>query len=235
MKIITHAVLDMETMQWLPEFEESYEYSGPVDLACGGSPAQTQLGNMQTQQFQAMNSDMEQMFGTNSSIMNTIKGTLTPIVNAGPNQPGWSAAQTAATNTQIMDQNAGALAQESTALNDEMAAKGGGNVYTPAGAQADLNAALANESETNVSNQKLQATEENYEQGNKNYFAAEQALSGAPGELENPIANLSNATTGAGEAANTTLNDVAQENNAWMGMVSAGLGAAGTALAGAKL
>lgn len=30
MKIITRAVLDMNTMQWLPEQEESFEYSGPL-------------------------------------------------------------------------------------------------------------------------------------------------------------------------------------------------------------
>jgi hypothetical protein len=33
MKIIKKAVLDMNTMQWIPALEESYEYSGPLALA----------------------------------------------------------------------------------------------------------------------------------------------------------------------------------------------------------
>ena len=28
-KVITHAVLDMETMEWLPQEEQSYSYEGP--------------------------------------------------------------------------------------------------------------------------------------------------------------------------------------------------------------
>lgn len=32
MKIITRAVMDMETLQWIPELEESYIYEGPVAL-----------------------------------------------------------------------------------------------------------------------------------------------------------------------------------------------------------
>jgi len=30
MKVITRAVLDMHTMQWLPELEKSFEYAGPI-------------------------------------------------------------------------------------------------------------------------------------------------------------------------------------------------------------
>jgi hypothetical protein len=37
MKIITKAVLDLESMQWIPELEESFEYSGDIALAGGGA------------------------------------------------------------------------------------------------------------------------------------------------------------------------------------------------------
>ena len=42
MKIITRAVLDMNTMQWVPELEEAYEYVGPLALADRAAQAAAQ-------------------------------------------------------------------------------------------------------------------------------------------------------------------------------------------------
>jgi hypothetical protein len=44
MKIYRKRVLDMETLEWIPELEDSFEYSGPT-AKCGGgaSSAQKQL------------------------------------------------------------------------------------------------------------------------------------------------------------------------------------------------
>ena len=46
MKVITKAVLDTESMEWLSV--EYYEYNGPVDLCCGPSGQEQALANQET-------------------------------------------------------------------------------------------------------------------------------------------------------------------------------------------
>ncbi len=159
-----------------------------------------------------MANQAKKVFGAADTTFNTISSALTPIVNGGASQFGFSNGQFTAMNAAAV--NAGAT--EKRNLTAQAATSG-----QPFNA-AKIDQDVANKTATQL-NQNVQA---GYEQGNKNFFQATQDLSKAPdmyqtaeGFDRNAMAGLQTATT-------------AQENRdaaggGWKNLAKTGLAIAG--------
>src|SRR5277367_3974072 len=101
MKVITKAVLDMETMKWV--FVEAYEYTGPVELCCGPSGQEESEASSLQALSQSLTAAFNQNLASQTGVLKNINSILTPIASAGPSQQGESAQELAAENTQAIN------------------------------------------------------------------------------------------------------------------------------------
>lgn len=202
----------------------------------------------QTQQFYTQLLSMyQQSFGATSDIFKGLVQGLQPIFQAGPSQMGFSPQELAALNTKAMDTTSQGYQQTMQAVNERMAARGGGAYYTPSGAEAQIQSSVAQNAENQLSSEQLGITQAGYDQGLKNYqFAAgmlggipqaeastfsgftgpltgaANAASSAAGVLSG-VGGLSssgiNAATGSSNAAANEANTIQAQSNSWMGML----------------
>jgi hypothetical protein len=201
-----------------------------VNFMCGSSGAQQKLSAQQAAFFGELQQSYGTEFAGQQQILNTLTNALTPILQAGPGQQGFSPQEAAAINTQI-GQGVGAnYAKASQALNTQLAARGGGNEALPTGASGQLNEALASQAAQTMSGEQLQATEQNYQQGLTNFWNAQGALGGTA-NIFNP-ASFAGQTTGAGNAAFGSATQMYNQGNAWIGALGGALGGAVNAFGG---
>lgn len=156
------------------------------------------MANQESQFSSVLNQNYATNFGAQSQILQNLTNQFTPIAEAGPDQQGWGAQETAAVNTQIgegVGQNYGKASQ---ALNNQLAAQGGGNQVLPSGASAALKGQLASSAANQLSQQQLAATTANYSQGRQNWQQATSGLNALAGEY-NP-----NAIAGEASGANSS-------------------------------
>jgi hypothetical protein len=211
MKVITKATLDLCTMQWLPELEESYEYSGPLALCDGGASGAAKANETaQNAFYDSMTNEQSTTFGESQDILSNLKNTWTPVLAAGPYQYGFSTGEDATLRGDIV--NAGQIAEtntENAALTREQQESGGASTM-PTGGQAAVNAQVAAEgaqaTAASLSKEKLAG----YQQGSNLFAEASNALD-ETAQLENPV-GTANATTGAGTASTGAINLVDTEN-----------------------
>ena len=159
--------------------------------------------------------------------MNAEDASLTNIYNSviakGANQEGFTAGQMEKMNSQAVEGTAQNYAAASKALGGKLAAEGGGNNAMPTGAENEMQAELAASSAATESGEESAIQQADWEQGAQQF---NMAMAGAAG-LNNSVAQ-ENAATGEGSAANTTMNDIAQENTAAFSAVTGAInGAAG--------
>jgi hypothetical protein len=198
---------------------ESYEYDGPLDLACGGaSQQQKDIGASQSHYYDVLTKQAQEEFGLASGIFNQLKGVFSPILEAGINQQGFSKEELDTLNAQVINQTG------SNYKNAELAAQGGGNVRIGNGANDLVRERVAESSAQVASNEELQVQENNYATGRQNFLNAASILSGAPGVFSGATA-AAGAANNAGADASQTANEITQANNSWMGLVGGVLGA----------
>jgi hypothetical protein len=195
---------------------------------CGASAAQNQLSQEQANFYQELSANYATVFPEQQSILASLTSEFTPILNAGPNQTGFSAPEEAALRTQASDTTARAAQEADVALGGKEASMGDASI--PSGAKLQLESGLLNSAAEENAGLQNQITQEDYAVGRENFLNAAGALDTAAG-LQNPNA-FAGAATSAGSAANTTMNDITQENQAWMGPVFGMLGGIGSAVAG---
>jgi hypothetical protein len=171
MKIITRAVLDMNTMQWLPELEESFEYAGVVALCKDDTNQENAASSLKD-----MTKQLQQSFGTNfasqQAIMKNIDDSIKATIAAGPSQYGFSAQEDAALRTQSDEGTAANYRSARQATGEALAALGGGNTFLPSGTAAVLKAQNANAAAAQQSNQNLGITKAGWDTGRQNYANA---------------------------------------------------------------
>jgi len=209
---------------------EGYLYSGPCELACGASQQQKDIEKAQSDFYNQMTSEYGTVFGEDQGILKTLTAAFEPILAAGINQQGFSQAELNNLNSEAVTGSGQAFNSASKQLAAVQGAQGGGTAYIPTGAKMQQQAELATSAAQNVSNEEANITASNYATGRENYMAAASALGGVANEM-NPTA-LAQAANQGGAAASTTANEITQANNSWMGLVGAGLGAAGSIFAG---
>jgi hypothetical protein len=122
-----------------------------------------------------LQSDYRDRFGQQSAVLQNLNSTLTPIFQAGPDQQGFGAQELAALNTAAGEGVGQNYAKVGRALNNQLAARGGGNEVLPSGATANLKETLAEAGAAESSQLQNKITTANYAQGRKNW---EEAASG---------------------------------------------------------
>jgi len=210
---------------------ESFEYNGVIELMCGASGQQKDIGASQQTFMNQLQSQAGQVFGASSTVFQNLLNTFTPTVQAGPNQQGFSPAELAVRNSQAITNAGTAYKNAKAALGENNAATGGGNTGLPSGAAATEATELANAGANNTANQLNQIQEENYATGRQNYDTAVSGLAQAP-NVFGAATSAAGAANNAGEAAANTANQISQQNNSWMSAVGGILGGVAGAATG---
>ena len=191
---------------------KSINWTKSVGLCKGASSAQSNLANQQSQFYSTLQQDYGTQFANQSNILGSLQKSLSPILAGGPNQFGYSTAQTNNLNSSAIQNTAQGYANASQALKQNQAAAGGGNTLLPNGAQSAQQGALASAAANNQSNQLLGIQQQGYAQGNTNFNNAVGQLGGVAAQY-NPTGFAGSANS-AGSAASTSQNQVTQLNNA---------------------
>ena len=222
MKITTKITISIATGEVLEH--EFYEYSGPVALACGATPGQQQLAHSQTSGYNTLVNQAQSQFGNASGVFQDLVSSFAPIVAAGPNQQGFSPAEVSAMNSQAITSTGQGYRNAKAAVGNAESAVGGGNTGdTSGGATVGENLSLAENAANQTSSELNNITQQNYATGRQNYFNAASGLAGAPGVF-GTANQAGQVATGAGEAAAGTQNQIASQNNSWVGAVTGALG-----------
>lgn len=186
-------------------------FFGQVAFVKGASAQQTDIANSQQNFYNSLTANYGQQFANQNAILSTLQNSLNPIVQAGPNQFGFSKAETNNLNSQALQGTGQQFRNAAKSLGEAQAAQGGGNSYLPTGAQAQQQAALAASGANQTSNQLMDIQQKGYDTGRAQYNAAIGQLGGVAG-MYNPT-GLAGTATGAGSAAASEANQVAQLNN----------------------
>ena len=244
MLITTKAEYIWSTKQnkYLLVTRQSINWTKSVGLCKGASSAQSNLANQQSQFYNTLTSDYSQQFANQSNILGSLQKSLSPILAGGPNQFGYSTAQTNNLNSSAIQNTAQGYANASQALKQNQAAAGGGNTLLPNGAQSAQQGALASAAANNQSNQLLGIQQAGYQQGLQNFNNAVGQLGGVASQY-NPTGFAGSANSAGGAAFNSAT-QVQQMNNQaspWnlvggiLGGVASGLTGGLTGLAGSAL
>lgn len=168
-----------------------------------------------------------QNFGDQQSILSSLTKTLSPILEAGPNQMGFSASEMAGLTGQAIN---------ATAANERnaqvvAASSAGGNTGVTTGGEKQLQAEIASRASEGLSSAENTINLTSAELGRQNFFNAESGLAGVA-SLENPLGYASASNTAGGTAFNeaTTVQNMQNQVGADIGGAIMGLG--GMALSG---
>lgn len=170
---------------------------GPLSFGCGPSASQEGLAGSETQFMDTLQSNYNTNFADQQSVLNHLNSVLSPIVQAGPDQTGFSPSELAAFNTQAIDSTGAAAANTERAIGNETAGRSDSGNLAEAGNVQALKANAASAAEGQLSNEELGITEADYATGRSNFQNAESAELGVSGQY-NPVAYA-----GAANTANT--------------------------------
>lgn len=195
----------------------------------GPTSAQETIQQEDIQTMQNYNQEQQQQYAEQQALYAQVNSVLQPILAKGPNQEGFNAGEVETLNAQAVEGTAENYSAASRAMNENMAAEGGGTNPLPSGAQTELQEQMAQRAAGSESEQETQIQEANYAQGLSEFQNAESGeMAIATGQ--DPIGYM-NAQTNQASAAGTVAQQIAQEQQAqasmWVG--------AGTALAGSAI
>jgi hypothetical protein len=190
----------------------------------GASQQQKDISAAQNNYYNVLTQQAEEEFGLASGIFNQLKTMFSPILEAGIDQQGFSKAELDTLNAQVVNQTGTNYKSAAQAVNEELAAQGGGNARITSGANDLVRERVAESAAQTASNEELQVQENNYATGRQNFLNAASILAGAPGVFSGATAAAGAANQGGADASQTA-NEITQANNSWMGLVGGILGA----------
>src|SRR5580698_4300395 len=182
---------------------------------CGPSAQQTQISDAQQNFYNTLTTEATQTYGEDQGILSQLTSAYEPILAKGPNQQGFSAGEVENLNAQATEGTAENYSAAAKAVNENLAAEGGGNNPLPTGAQTQLKEEVAQGAAQEQSQEESQITGANYAQGNEEFQQASNALLGTSGQY-NPTGYIGGANQG-GSAAASTANTIESEENSWLG------------------
>src|SRR6266481_147272 len=189
---------------------------------CGGaSGAEKSLSTDTGNFYRELHGAYNEQFGKYSSILSNLHDAWTPILNGGINQQGFSADERAARNSSAINSTAANYQHASQAVNEQLAARGGGNVALPTGSVDAINAGIATNAAQDLSNKENEIVREDYATGRQNFLNAAGALSGVASQ-ENPL-GFAGAAGSTGDQAFKMETQINQENNSWKNDLIGGL------------
>jgi len=192
--------------------EESFEYSGAAVLCKGASAEEKANAQAQADLAHTLQQDFATTFANQQNILAGLSKQLSPIVNAGPSQFGYSTAQTNALNTLASSGTAQQYQNAKRAVGEAQAAAGGGNALLPTGTNQQTMADLASAGAQQESNELLSIQNAGWNQGNQNYNRAVSDLLSTSGQF-NPTGYASEAGSANSSAFNMSKT-IADQNNA---------------------
>ena len=199
---------------------------------CGSTGAQETLQNDEISFYQTQTNAYNTAYSNFTSLSKTLNSQFAPILAKGINQQGFSAGQVENLNAQAEEGVARNYAGAAKALNENMAARGGGENVLSSGEEEQLRGELASEAAKTESNEESQINTANWEQGRENYEGAVQGTE-ALAQSWNPNATAATANQ-SGSIANTEANTIAAESDSLLTSVTGALGGiAGNAVKGA--
>ena len=214
---------------------EKFHYSeSPVALCKGATSAQDQLAASQTQFYNTLQQDQSASFANNQNVLASLQNTLNPIVQAGPNQYGFNAAETNNLNSSVINNTATQYANVARNLGAQQGAAGGGNTLLPSGVQSQQQAALAASAANQTATGLTDVQQKGYQQGYNQYDNAVGQLGGVAGQYGSGATSFAGSANQAGSAAGETDATIQKENAAaspW-GMIGGILGGAASSFAG---
>lgn len=178
----------------------------------GASASQQELQQEQIQFYQQGMQESQATFGEQQELLKQMEAVYSPILAKGPNQEGFSAAEKTALDAQATQGTATNYGEAARAVGENLAAEGGGNPL-PSGSAEQVKEEVAAAAAGQEASEESQILQADYAQGYKEFSDAGASLSVASGQL-NPAA-FENAATSAGSAAETTAEQINQENNSW--------------------
>lgn len=197
---------------------------------CGPSSSEKSIANS-TQNFGSMlQNNYGTLFANQQGILSSLNRSLNPIVAAGPSQRGFSAAETSALQTAAINNAGAANTAAQQAARTYGAGQGGGATSgITSGITKQIQGAIASQSAGQEGAALNQIEQADWNQGNRNYWAAQGAAQGVAG-LENPNATAGTATA-TNNAAFGQASQITTENNALgqdvAGFLTAAAGSAG--------
>lgn len=189
---------------------------------CGASDSQNMVEQEQLDAYKQAQEMTAKEYGDQQAIYGPMAKQFKSIFDMGPNQEGFSDAEKNTLNSQAVAGTAANYNQAARAVGSSLAALGGGDELVDAGGQDQLREQVAESAAAEESKQETGIKEADYNRGYEEWLNAGQGLE-AIAAGENPL-GYENAATGAGSAAGTTADQIAQEDNSW---INAALGAAG--------
>lgn len=144
-------------------------------------------------------------------MLNHLNATLNPIVEAGPNQTGFSAPEEAALNTQAIDSTAGNYANAERKIQTDTAGRNDSGNLPQSGVDQTLEAGVASSAAQQLSNEELGITESNYATGRSNFNNAVGEEEGVSGQF-NPVPYAGAANT-ANSTAFSEADTIQQQQN----------------------
>ena len=193
---------------------------------CGPSRAEQQLQGQQQQFSETLMGNYATNFAQQQAVLAHLNSVLSPVVQAGPNQTGFSPSERAALNTEAIDTTGAAAANAERAIGTETAGRNDSGNLPESGVDQTLKAGVASAEAGKLASEQLGITEADYATGRQNFegaVAGEEALAGQYNPV--PTGGLASSTNlGAFKEAS----QITQENN----QVAADIGGGLTSLAG---
>jgi hypothetical protein len=232
-----YATSKMTDQEFL-EFVSVHSVSG----GCGTHGAEAAAAAQQSAFTSSLLSQAGQVFGADNGVFNTMKNAYSSIVNAGPSQFGFSAAQTSSMNAAAITQGANQTRGIEAMLGGKQAGAGGGNAPNDSGIGINAKASVAEQVAGQTSSTLNEIQQAGWAQGNKNWQVAGEGLEKAPsvfgnmGSLDSAAQGGLNANMANAQAADAASNWwVKPVEGAVMGGISAFTGGIGGGLAKAAL
>lgn len=198
---------------------------------CGGpSSAQTEMQQEEAAFYQTQIEAYNNAYKNFSELQAVLQQQFAPILAAGPGQFGYTPAETTALRTQSTEGTAQNFATAQRALQQRIAAQGGGTSNITSGGAQQLQEELSSATASEQSRENLGITTSGYDVGRQNW---QNAVSGTEALARGWNPNtFSQSTVSAGNAAASEADTIAQQQNAMWGSVLGALGGIGGAAAG---
>jgi hypothetical protein len=194
---------------------------------CGSTAAQDQLQGEQLQAYQQAQQLTAEQYANQQALYAPMAAQFQSILTRGPNAKGFSDEEEQHLDAQAVEGTAENYEGAAKAVNENLAAEGGGSNPLPSGGQTQLKEQVATSSAQEESREEEQIQQADYSQGYNEWENAGAGLETiAAGE--NPL-GYEGAATSSGSAAGTTAEQIAEEENSWE---NAAIGAVGTAAGG---
>lgn len=195
----------------------------------GPSSAQISLQGEQMQFYQEAMQESQAAFGEQQDLLKQMESVYQPILNRGPNQNAFAGEEQTALDARAIEGTAEAYSSAGRAVAEQVAGQGGDNPL-PSGEGTELKEEVATSAAREQATEENQIEQAGYSEGLQEWEQAGSALATASGQLS--PASYEGEATGAGNAAESTANQINQEENSWLQPVLGAVGAIGGAAAG---